>query len=128
MHFSYFVKDTLPHPATFIKTALFSTVGLYDENLRIVSDWKFFIESVCKFNCSYERIDQTLSTFYLDGLSSYSENKAFIAEEKKNVLNSEFSAFMDDSIDLLESKAVLTNLRKSKKIKLLIKLGLLKRF
>ncbi|WP_427875220.1 glycosyltransferase family 2 protein [Flavobacterium sp. MMS24-S5] len=126
--FSYFVKDTLPHPAAFIKAALFSTVGLYDENLRIVSDWKFFIESVCKFNCSYERINQTLSTFYLDGLSSYLDNKAFIAEEKKNVLNSEFSAFIDDSIDLFESKAVLKNLRKSKKIKLLIKLGLLKRF
>jgi len=126
--FSYFVKDTLPHPAAFIKATLFNTVGLYDENIKIVSDWKFFIESVCKFNCSYERINQTLSTFYLDGLSSDLENKLFIAEEKWKVLNSEFKAYNNDATHLFESNAVLANLRKSTKIKLLIRLGLLKRF
>jgi glycosyltransferase involved in cell wall biosynthesis len=37
LSFSYFVKDTLPHPATFIKKELFDRIGLYDENLRMTT-------------------------------------------------------------------------------------------
>lgn len=126
--FSYFVKDTLPHPATFIKKTIFEKIGLYDENLKIVSDWKFFIESICKFNYSYFRIDETLSTFYLDGLSSDFKNKDAIYEERKKVLKSNFQAFLQDSDELVELKTIISNLRKSKKIKILVKLGLLNKF
>jgi glycosyltransferase involved in cell wall biosynthesis len=106
LSFSYFVKDTLPHPATFIKSSLFNKVGLYDESLKIVSDWKFFIESVCKFNCSYEKINQTLSTFYLDGLSSNLQNRTLIEEEKQKVLNSEFKAYINDINHFFEFKEI----------------------
>jgi glycosyltransferase involved in cell wall biosynthesis len=96
LSFSYFMKDTLPHPATFIKSSLFDKVGLFDENLKIVSDWKFFIESICKYNSSYKKIDEILTTFYLDGLSSEPQNKILIVEEKQKVLNSEFRAYIND--------------------------------
>jgi glycosyltransferase involved in cell wall biosynthesis len=126
--FSYFAQDTLPHPATFIKKILFDKVGLFDENLKIVSDWKFFIQSICKFNSSYLRIDQTLSTFYLDGLSSDPTNQKIIFDEKQLVLQSEFSAFLNDLNELNKQKQLISNLKKSKKIQLLIKLGLLNKF
>src|SRR5690606_29358309 len=70
LSFSYLYEGHLPHPATFIKRTLYDIVGFYDENLKIVSDWKFFIESICKYSFSYVKVDQTLSTYYSDGMSS----------------------------------------------------------
>lgn len=128
LSFSYFIKDTLPHPATFIKASLFTKFGMYDESLKIVSDWKFFIESICKFNCSYLRIDETLTTFYFDGLSSVPQNKALIFEEKQKVLKSGFQTFIHDNDELLALKSLLSNLRESRKIKILMKLGILNKF
>jgi glycosyltransferase involved in cell wall biosynthesis len=128
LSFSYFINDTLPHPATFIKATLFSKVGLYDESLKIVSDWKFFIECICKYNSTYIKIDETLSIFYLDGLSSNSNSKVVISEESQKVLQSSFQAYIQESNELIELKTIISNLRKSRKIKFLINLGLLNEF
>ena len=128
LSFSYFIKDTLPHPATFIKASLFSKLGMYDESLKIVSDWKFFVESICKFNCSYRRINETLSTFCCDGLSSDPQNKDLIFEEEQKVLKSSFQAFLNDKDELLELRTIILNLRESRKINLLVKLGILNKF
>ncbi|WP_426092169.1 glycosyltransferase family 2 protein [Flavobacterium sp. DSR3-2] len=128
LSFSYFTKDTLPHPATFIRASLFSKLGMYDESLKIVSDWKFFLESICKFNCSYIRVDEILTTFYLDGLSSDPKNKVLIFEESQQVLKSGFQAFINDISELVELKDTLSNLRKSRKLKILVKLGILNKF
>jgi glycosyltransferase involved in cell wall biosynthesis len=126
--FSYLVKESLPHPATFIKATLFNKVGLYDEDLKIVSDWKFFLESICKFNSTYIRIDETLSTYYLDGFSSESKNRDLIFKERQQVLQSQFSAFLEDIQKLNNLKKIVENLKKSKKIKFLVQLGLLNKF
>lgn len=126
--FSYLKNDSLPHPATFIRSTLFNEVGGYDESLRIVSDWRFFIESICKYNCSYIKIDKVLSTFYLDGISSKSQNKELIFRERQQVLQSQFSTYLDDIETLKELKNIILNFRNSKKTKWLIKLGLLDDF
>lgn len=128
LFFSYFILDTLPHPSTFIKRKLFDTTGLYNEDFKVVSDWKFFIESVCKHNCSYSRIDETLSTFYLDGISSKSENGKIIFDERQLVLQEGFSAFLNDIDKLNKLEKTVLNIKKSRKIRLLIKLGLLNKF
>lgn len=125
--FSYLAYDTLPHPATFIRRSLFEKVGLYDESYKIVSDWKFFIDSICRYNSSYIRVDQTLSTFYLDGMSSVPENVSLILEEKKQVLDTNFSIYLEDITELGQLKSTISNLRKSKKLQLLINLGLIKK-
>lgn len=128
LFFSFFITETLPHPATFIRATLFDKFGLYDESLKIASDWKFFLECVCKYNVSYMRIDETLSTFYLDGLSSDPENIELIFKERQYVLESNFSSYLVDIRELNSLKKVISNLKKSKKIKLLIRLKLLDKF
>jgi glycosyltransferase involved in cell wall biosynthesis len=128
LFFSYLAIDTLPHPATFIKRTLFDKTGLFDESLKIVSDWKFFLESICKHNCSYVRIDEILSTFYEDGLSSNPENRELILSEKQHVLKSNFSAYLDNIAELNALKRTISELKTSKKIKILLKLGLLNKF
>jgi glycosyltransferase involved in cell wall biosynthesis len=125
LSFAYFLKDNLPHPSIFIKKELFQTVGLFKEDFKIVSDWKFFIDSVCKYNASYLHVNNTLTTFYLDGISSLSENKVVIDAEKKEVLQSDYSAYMLDLEDVLKYMTIVHSLRRSRIIKWLIRFGLL---
>lgn len=125
---SHFIHDTLPHPATFIKSSLFNKVGFYDESLKIVSDWKFFILALFKYNYSYLKVDEILSTYYLDGISSDLKNQEMIYKERQFVLNSDFKGYIGDINQLLELEAIVSNLRKSKKIRLLVKLGLIHKF
>ena len=128
LSFSYFVKDTLPHPATFIKKELFESVGLYDENLKIVSDWKWFIKAVCNYNVSYKKMDAILSTFYLDGISADPKSRNLIVTERQSVLNSEYAAYNQDIDDVVKYRSIISGLRRSRTIKLLIKLGFLNKF
>jgi hypothetical protein len=56
------------------------------------------------------------------------ENDTVIIEERTNVLNNHFSAFLIEVQELYELKSIVRNLKKSRKINLLIKLGLLNKF
>ncbi len=53
--FATFYLGTLSHQASFIRTSLLLTTP-YDENLRIVSDWKFFLQVLVIQNVSYKAI------------------------------------------------------------------------
>ena len=128
LSFSYFLKDTLPHPATFIKSTMFETTGFYDESLKIVSDWKFFIIGICKYNVSHKKIEITLSTFYLDGLSSYSSNIELINQEKQSVLQSNFKAFLNDYNHLGNYQTTISSFKKSRIMRTLVKLGFLNKY
>ncbi|WP_282073731.1 glycosyltransferase family 2 protein [Polaribacter atrinae] len=107
LSFSDLYTTSLPHPATFIKKELFNKVGMYDESLRIVSDWKFFTLALFKFNCSYLKIEDTLSTFYLDGLSTLEDN----SYERELVMKQYFNRFITDYELLIESKKYLNTNR-----------------
>lgn len=128
LSFAYFLKDNLPHPATFIKKELFETVGSYKDDFKIVADWKFFIDCICMHNASYLHVDATLSTFYLDGISSISENKVIIDAEKHDVLQSSYKPYLQGLDDTLKYMTIVHNLRKSRIIKTLIQLGFLNKF
>lgn len=128
LSFSYFVEDTLPHPATFIKKEAFLKTNLYRENFKIVSDWKFFIDAICKYNLSYKRISKPLSTFYIGGLSSNPENQIIKFKEKEDVIKGDYLLYTKDINDILEYRKTLNNLRSSRIINLLVKLGFLNKF
>ena len=46
-----FYKGSLPHQSTFFKRVLFRE-DKYDETLKVVSDWKFYIHSIINKGCS----------------------------------------------------------------------------
>lgn len=46
-----FYKGSLPHQSTFFKRGLFSKEQ-YDEDLKVVSDWKFYIKAIIEDGCS----------------------------------------------------------------------------
>ena len=102
LDFSFFttLPHSLPHPSTFIKRSLFNKYGLYDESMRISSDWKFFILAVCRYNCSYLYVPKVLSTFYIEGMSSLESNLPVIIEERDSTIGEYFPAFVNDRNEL----------------------------
>ena len=85
------IQGTIGHPSTFIKKDIFQKIGLYDESLKLVSDWKFFILAILKYKCTYRKVNIPLSKFFMDGLSS--NNKKLVRYERKNVLEKYFANF-----------------------------------
>lgn len=128
LSFMFLHNDLPAHQATFIRKDLFDKYGYYDENLKIVADWKFLILALCKYNASYKYVEDTFSTYYSDGISSLEENKALVKQEREQVLNTEFGIFMNDLKEIFLLRRKLRNVKSSKKIRLLIKLGLLNDF
>ena len=66
----FFFSGTICHQAAFLKTNLFYRFGIYNENLKIVADWEFFIKAIILNNCSYKYINKIVSFFELGGISS----------------------------------------------------------
>lgn len=82
----WFYRHSLSHQATFIRTSLMKEL-MYDIQYRIVSDWKFFMESLLVKRCSYVRIELKVC-HYMDGGVSRNAEKAFA--ERENVIKTLF--------------------------------------
>ena len=79
-----FYRGTLNHSSAYIKRSLFDKYGLYDETLKIVSDWKFYMQAIIFGNeyIEYRNIDVTL--FDMTGISE--TNKELDKAERLQVL------------------------------------------
>jgi glycosyltransferase involved in cell wall biosynthesis len=104
--FGYFLGDTFPHQGTFIKKAIFEKTGYFDETLKLSSDWKFFIEAVCRHNASLQYLDFVVARYDYSGVSSDPENRKKMESEKHSILEREFPRFFDEykELFLLRSK------------------------
>ena len=60
---------SLPHPSSFIKRELLRKWP-YDESLKIVSDWKFWIQALIFGECSYKVVPRTIVDFDTTGISA----------------------------------------------------------
>lgn len=81
-----FYKGSLPHQSTFFKRGLFSKAQ-YDENLKVVSDWKFYIKTIVEDGCSVSyyndvicRKDPIDGVGYLYAENANKEKKEFITQ------------------------------------------------
>jgi glycosyltransferase involved in cell wall biosynthesis len=128
MSFSYLYNDLPCHQCTFIHQSIFERVGYYDESLKIVADWKLLLQAILKYNVTYRKVDDVFSTFYKDGISSLPENQSIIEAERTQVLETEFPVLLNDLNEYFLQQRIIRNLRKSRKINWLIKLGLLDKF
>lgn len=124
----YFLEDTLPHTATFIKKELFEKYGFYDENMKICSDWAFFFKLICFENCTYKHMDTCFSTFYIDGVSSKVENRQLVWKEREMFIKKELPLLYTLYIDWMERKNEMYRLKVSRSIRFIKKIGLLKWF
>lgn len=77
---------TLNHDPAYIRRNLFEKYGYYDESLKIVSDWKWYLQAII-LGCEkpqYTDIDVTL--FDMTGISEDAANKEKIKTERNKVL------------------------------------------
>lgn len=78
------IKGSIAHQASFIKKELFNKYGYYDENLKIVSDWKFFLYTIVEKGCSVKYINEDIAYYDISGISS--TQIPIFKEERKKVL------------------------------------------
>ena len=82
----------IPHQASFIKRSLFMSVGVYDENYKVLSDWKWFIEAVIYHGASYTHYPKAVSFVDGGGISSTS----LLSAERKKLMAEIFPKNMSD--------------------------------
>ena len=115
--FNYFYNGFIGHQSTFIQRDLFHTIGLYDEQLKICSDWQFFMLAIIKHKTNYLYIDVPIAVFRRDGISSKPESIKIIEEEKKKVI---LYYFTDDLFNNFGKLLTLkTHIKQSRLIKLI---------
>lgn len=74
---------TLNHDPTYIRRDLFDKYGYYDESLKIVSDWKWYLQAVILGGEKPQYVDMDVTLFDMTGISE--TNKALDKAERKQV-------------------------------------------
>ena len=102
-----FYKGAIPHQATFHKRSLFDN-SLYDEKLKISSDWKFFFQKLIIENASYTSAPVVICSFDTCGISN---TNSILATEERNQIISEsipervlkdYERYKDKDCEMLE--------------------------
>lgn len=97
----HFLDNTLNHQSSFIARKLFKD-SLYDENYKIVSDWKFFMEKLIFQNCSFVSIPVKVGLFEEGGISESAS--VLDAKERKEVLEKLFPPRMVETFMRFQGK------------------------
>ena len=65
-----FYRSTIQHTSAFIRKSLFERYGLYDETLRIVSDWKWYLQVAGLNKADVQFTNLYITYFDTTGISS----------------------------------------------------------
>ena len=79
-----FYRGTIEHTSAYIRRDLFDKYGLYDENLKIVSDWKWYLQVVGLNKARVQFTDRYVTCFDTTGISS--TNLRLDKAERRQVL------------------------------------------
>lgn len=108
LNFSYFFTNTINHQSTFIRKKMFFDYFLYNEKFKIVSDWEFFIYTICSENRPYKYLEKTIANYDFTGISSIEKYRSLAHHEKQEVYNTYFPLFLEDykNISQIKSKRI----------------------
>ena len=79
---------TLNHDPAYIRRDLFEKYGYYDESLKIVSDWKWYLQAIILGGEKPQYVDIDVTLFDMTGISE--TNKELDRLERKQVLEQLF--------------------------------------
>ena len=77
------MRGSLPHQAMFIKREIMEKHP-YDEHYKILSDWKFCIETLVFDNCSFSNSEVIVADYDISGISSTSKDQ--LSKEREQIL------------------------------------------
>ena len=88
---------TLNHDPAYILRDLFEKYGYYDESLKIVSDWKWYLQAIVLGGEKPQYTDIDVTLFDMTGISESDGNKDKIRKERQMVLKDLIpSAYLHD--------------------------------
>jgi len=90
----------IPHQATFIRRELFNKFGLYNEELKIASDWLFFQAAFIEHGATYHHVPLVVSFFNIDGIICRPETNGLPRKEQMEILKKKYPLFIDDYLQL----------------------------
>jgi len=79
-----YYSGTMNHDCCYFRRDFFETYGLYDENLKIVSDWKWFLQAIGLGHVKPVYVDIDVTIFDASGISE--TNLALRNQERRQVL------------------------------------------
>lgn len=113
LSFDFFYRgESLPHAATLIKTSLFVSHGMYEEDFKIVSDWAFFLKAMMDTRVTYRHVNETIVVFDGHGISANKDNSDQMKREREMVL-SRYKFFVPDYRHLNDQKKRLLEVERS---------------
>ncbi len=83
-----FYKGCLNHSPAYIRRSLFEKYGLYDETLKICSDWKFYMQSIVLGKAQVKYVNYLVTIFDMNGIS----------ETRKDILNEERDRLLQELV------------------------------
>ncbi len=85
--FLYFYKGTLNHNCAYIRRSLFDKYGLYDEQMKICSDWKWYVDAIAIGGVKPVYVNINVTYFDMNGVSeSGGKNADLIIKERRQYL------------------------------------------
>lgn len=79
-------NNRVKHQASFIKRSLFDQFGLYNEELKIISDWEFFIKSIGLGGASCYYLDMDIACYDNNGISNINNVNNTSTEERDAII------------------------------------------
>lgn len=79
-----YYSSTMNHDCCYIRRDVYDKYGLYDESLKIVSDWKWFLHAIGLGNVKPVYVDIDLTIFDASGISE--KNLELLKKERRMVL------------------------------------------
>ena len=115
------MRGSLPHQAMFIKRELLQKHP-YDEQYKIVSDWKFCLEAMIIDNCTFRNIDEVIADYDTTGISTNSNG--LLPKEKKLIIKeifppriiADYQRFAPVDDELIDQSIKLTQTVKARKL------------
>lgn len=87
----FLLRGTLWHPVSFIKRQLFEQFGSFNENLKVVADYEFFVKVILIEEVSTRHFPRTISRFNTNGVGSDPRWKEVHEKERRQVQQKYFS-------------------------------------
>lgn len=85
--FVYFYRGTLNHDCAWIHSELFRRFGFYDEEMKVCSDWKWYVDAVAIGGVKPIYVDIDVTIFDMNGISeSDGKNRVIIQTERREYL------------------------------------------
>lgn len=85
--FLYFYRGTLNHDCAYIRRDLFEKYGYYNEDMKICSDWEWYVRTIVLGNEKAYYTDIDVTIFDMFGVSeSNGKNKGIIKTERRKYL------------------------------------------